>query len=30
MIFKYIYLNDLKKITTEYVNINMNYIRKKY
>lgn len=30
MIFKYIYLNDFKKIITEYVNINMNYIRKKY
>lgn len=29
MIFKYMYLNDSQKIITEYVNINMTYIRKK-
>ena len=30
MIFKYMYLNDSQKIITEYVNINMTYIRKKF
>ena len=25
-----LYLNNFQKITIEYVNINMNYIRKKY